>query len=142
MKSDQSIRNIAIASIRRHSGDFNEWKGTNISVSHFPPQVIAMEGELPVVFFKADDDNWTLMTTRRIIGSINGERNEIKFEESFITLWGNYKKNAENPIDTTYFRILGAGARQLEFLMETGNPAIAFVYGIKTVEGFYRAKAA
>jgi hypothetical protein len=82
-----------------------------------------------------------MISTKRIVGSVDGDQHEVKFNDPFITLWGNYKKNSVNPIDTTVFKIISAGANQAEFLMETGNPSIAFVYGIKTVEGFYRANS-
>ena len=136
MKSNSSIKTISLAAIKRHSVESTDWSKTNILLNNLPEQVKPNDQELPIVYFMQDNNNWTLLTTQRIIGKIDSQIREIKFEELDNTIWGNFKSKN---IDTTIFQTIDIHGKQKEFLMETGNSSMAFIYGIKTVETFYKA---
>ena len=136
MKTDSSIKDISLAAIRRHSIDIEKWAKTNISVSDFPLEILSIEAELPVVYFNADKDNWTLVTTRRVIGQIKSAKSEINFVDLDNYTWGLFKNKN---FDKTTFRLTDIYGEQFDFLMETGNPSMAIIYSIRTIDGLYKS---
>ena len=135
MKSHESIKNIAIASIKRRSIDINHWDRTKISLSEFPSLIDRLDDELPVVKFILNESNWTIITTKRIVGQIDGSQNQIDFSELDDIVFGDYKNIK---ISTTIFRTTDLHGDCIDFLMETGNPSIAFIYSINTIIRLYR----
>jgi hypothetical protein len=130
MKSDESIKNITIAAIRRSSREMETWTRTKL-INKFPVEIKSQDNELPVVYFKIDDENWTLITTKRIIGQFESSKREVFFEELDDTVWGLYKNTK---IDKTVFRTSDMYGDQKDFYMETGYPSMAFVYGVQTID--------
>ena len=136
MKNDSSIKSISIASIKRHSIDVEGWKRTTFSLSQFPEEVTPLIGELPITRFFMDQDNWTLITTQRIIGKIYSEIRETYFTELDRTIWKDFKNLR---MDRVLFRTTNIQGETKEFLMEAGNPSMAIIYGIQTVSNIYKA---
>lgn len=135
MKDHESIKNIAIASIKRRSIDINLWEKTKISLSEFPSLIDRVDDELSVVEFILNEKNWTIITTKRIIGKIDEKQNQIDFSELDDIVYGDYKSIK---ISTTIFRTTDLHGDCIDFLMETGNPSIAFIYSINTIFRLYR----
>lgn len=130
MKSDDSIKSITVAAIRRSSKKIASWTRTSI-IDEFPLHIKPLDNELPVVYFKIDDRNWTLITTRRITGQIESFEREIYFEELDGVTWGHYKDSTK---DKTIFRTCDNDGDRRDFCMETGFPSMAFVYGVQTID--------
>ena len=135
MKSNESIKNIAIASIKRHSIAINQWDKTRISLSDFTSLIDRLDDELPVVEFILNERNWTIITTKRIVGQIDANQNQVDFTELDDIVYGNYK---DIKFNTTIFRTIDLEGDSIDFLMETGNPSIAFIDSINTIFQFYR----
>jgi hypothetical protein len=138
MKSDVSIKNISLAAIKRHSVGLETWQRTTINPNIFPSSINLDHGEIPLVLFNCSQDNWTLITTRSIVGQINGERHRVHFAELDDVVFGDYKRIKS---DTTIFRTTDFYGKKGDFLMEPGPPAMAFVYAINAINNFYKTSA-
>jgi hypothetical protein len=135
MKSHDSIKNITIAAIKRHSMDIDKWVNTSISFHDFPSQIERLDSELPILSFVLTDSDWTIITTRRIIGKISNDYKQIDFNELDDIVYGDYKNTKKS---TTIFRTTDFHGENTDFLMETGKPSIEFIYSINTIHGLYR----
>ncbi|HAB53406.1 MAG TPA: hypothetical protein DCE80_14745 [Ignavibacteriales bacterium] len=135
MKSHESIKNTAIASIKRHSIDINQWDNTKIILSDYLQFIDRLDNELPITEFILNNSNWTIITTKRIVGQIDGKQNQIEFIDLDDVIYGDYKNIK---IKTTIFRTIDIQGDSLDFLMETGKPSIAFIYSINPILRLYR----
>jgi hypothetical protein len=131
MKKDSSIKSISVAKIKRSAIDIDKWTKTLICSDTFPIKIEHLPEELPVVFYSVDDKNWTLVTTKRIIGQIDSLKREVFFNELDDTIWGDFKsKNKDN----TIFRTVNFEGEENDFLMETGKPAMGIISAVNTIE--------
>jgi hypothetical protein len=80
MKRDESIKNIVIASIRRHSMDMNSWTHTRLWEEGDPEKKAEIAtkcrlnaDELPILYSYIDPQNWTLFSTRSVSYSNEGK---------------------------------------------------------------------
>lgn len=138
-KTDESIRKICIASIKRHTikpinypltsiFETQPLKGFNNTIATaFEHE----EGELPIVMTFVDNDNWTLLTTKKIISRIKGDINHAS--ATSITSWkfNDFKGFKDKPI--TYGYLLLEDATKLDIIIETGAPSMMMIYGIMTL---------
>lgn len=134
MKPDSSIKNISVAAIKRKSIDLNSWTRTTL-ISEFPLDFEPKPNELPIVYVLIDNNNWTLVTTQRIVGQIESIRREIFFDQFDDVVWGSLKNTK---IDSTIFRTSDMYGDQYDFLMETGKPSMAIISSVGTIENFYK----
>jgi hypothetical protein len=134
MKSDSSIKNISIAAIKRKSIELNSWTRTTL-INEFPLNFEPKPNELPVVYVLIDNNNWTLVTTQRIVGQIESNTREIFFDQFDDVVWGSFKNTK---IDSTIFRTSDMYGDQYDFLMETGKPSMAIISSVGTIENFYK----
>lgn len=131
MKKDSSIKNISVAKVKRSAIDIESWTKTFICSDAFPIKIEHLPEELPVVFYNVDDGNWTLITTKRIVGKIDSIVREVAFNELDDTIWGDFKsKNKDN----TIFRAVNFEGEQNDFLMETGKPAMGIISAVRAIE--------
>lgn len=137
MKSDLSIKNIALASVKRHSIGIEQWKKTLVDPEHLPSGVEKRPTEHPVIFLNYNNENWTFITTQRIVGMIDNVLRAVDFAELDDVTFGMYK---DTRVETTIFRTTDIYGNKLDFLMETGYPSMAYVYGIGTIENLYKTR--
>lgn len=138
-KSDKSIRNICIASIKRHTFKPIDYPMTKIfetealSEINMPVDISHHEDELPVVLCLFDENNWTLVTTRKIISNISGNRglaHGIDVQEWKFNDFKGYK----DKYITKGELILNDG-KMLQIVIETGYASMMMIYGIMTLMG-------
>jgi hypothetical protein len=140
-KSDESIRNICVASIKRHTIRPIDYPLTKV----FESQVLAdidniissafrhLENELPIALIKVDNNNWTLLTTRQIISNINGEIKQALKEVVTHWKWNDFKDNKNQ--STTLGQLTLNGNATIDILIETGKASMIMIYGIMTLTG-------
>lgn len=138
MKNDDSVKEITIAAIRRKTIDIDSWSRTKF-IDSFPSDLEPLDKELPVVYFKIDTQYWTHITTQRIIGQLESAEQDVSFEELDDVIWGFYNDTKN---DKTIFRVTDVYGEQKDFYMETGFPAMAFVYGIRTINRLIKSGTA
>jgi len=135
MKSDHSIKNIAIASIKRHSIGLEEWTMTKIAPEIVPFDINFKPQEQAVVLLYRDEENWTLITTQRIMGSIGDVFREAVFPEIADIIFGQFKIAK---FGTTDFSTIDIYGNEKKFLMETGKPSMAYMYAIRIIDNAYK----
>jgi hypothetical protein len=138
MKNHESIKNIAIASVERHSVDIDQWEKTRIAKSQHHSLIERLEDELPVLEFIYNESNWTIITTKRIVGKVDGNQKQIDFSLLDDVVYGDYK-NAKK--STTSFRTTDVYGGFIDFLMDTEKPSTAFIHSINTIAQLYRTES-
>ena len=136
MKTDSSIKNIALASINRSAMDVHEWGKTRIDPTWFPITVEIQPDELTIVFTFFSDTDWTLITTKKIIGMISGQLNEMPFSEVDDFMLGDFKNLK---IEKTIFRITNMYGERADFIMEPGKASMGIIKAIQTIQGLYKS---
>ena len=133
-KTDSSIKDISTAAIRRSSIDLDKWARTKL-INDFPLDIKPTDDELPVVYLFIDNNNWTLITTRQIVGHLNSVKRKVAFDELDDFVWGDYKSKTA---DKTIFRTTNFQGEQNDFYMETGYPSMAIIKAVSTIENLYK----
>ncbi len=137
-KTDQSLRNITIAAIKRSAQEKEKWRFTNFysdSKSATIPQPIRdklklAEKELLVASSIASLTEWTVVTTRRILGNAGGILQELELKEVDSFHWGEFK-DKEN--QTTKIRLTSYNSEDFYFDIETREGSIVMIYAIRTL---------
>jgi hypothetical protein len=138
MKNHESIKNIAIASVERHSIDIDQWEKTRISKSQHHAFIERLDNELPVLEYIFNEANWTIITTKRIVGKIDGNQNQVDFSLLDDVVYGDTKDARKM---TTLFRTIDVYGGFVDFLMDTEKPSTAFISSINMIAQLYRSES-
>ena len=140
-KSDESIRRICVASIKRHTIKPIDYPLTKV----FETQLLVnidetissafrhFENELPIALTYVDKSNWTLLTTRQIISNINGDVKQTLTENVIQRKWNDFKGYKDK--STTLGQLTLADNMTLDIIIETGKASMIIIYGIMTLTG-------
>ena len=138
-KSDKSIHNICIASIKRSLKkpyDF-KWSSFYNNRQDFEDRFKGLitdfhENELPVCSVLIDSENWSIVTTRRILTKENSNHSEILISKSRHLLFGNFKgyKGQKYSFGEIESKI---DKRKMNYFIETGSASMIMVKSIQTV---------
>lgn len=139
MKSDNSIRKISIAAIKRKIRPPYHFSLTTFYETELFKEIdrrVAYsldvgEGELPVSSVVIDDKNFTIITTRRIINSDNGRINVIFPNCVRSWHWGDFKERIKTPF--TIGSLVIDNEQNFEFFIETGEASLVTIYAIRTL---------
>lgn len=139
MKSDSTIRNLCIASIKRHTiapydFEFTKFfeKGTLNEITNGGLQLLsAYENELPISMVMIDGKNFTIVTTRRIVACNKGVTDSITPLGITSWHWGNFKGYRNTPY--TLGRLTNDSKQVFEFLIETERASMVTIYAIRTL---------
>jgi len=135
VNTDEKIQDIAVAMIRRHSMNPEEWRFTSIGKLHpgIEQHFELLAGELMLVSAFFSDDSWYAFTTRRIITNYAGCVDTLDPQQGVNSEFGNFKGY---PLDNN--TQLGAIPRAtaslknpisvLHFEYETGKASMAPIY--------------
>lgn len=136
MKTDNSVKNICIAAIKRKTTKTYNFAATALyldtSVTTYMSDILSHvslnKTELPIASTFADG-NWTLVTTQRVITRIDD--NIYKTNMTDITRFfpGNFKGQTLITLGT----ITDLMARKIPCFIQTGNASMVVIYAIKTV---------
>ena len=138
MKSSSSIKNIALAAVKRSSVKSENWQFTTLEPTALPNEVSNTADELPLVLYFETDENWTLITTTRILGKVESTYQEVLFLELDDVIFGNYKRSASGK---TIFRVIDFHGANKNFIMEAGSASMAYIYSIGIIEKMYKTSA-
>jgi hypothetical protein len=136
MKSDTSIRNICIASIKRKIIDPSNFSLTRMFETEAFPEIHngtfklsdVYENELPISQTIVDRNNWTLVTTRQIITCIDGLTQVTKANSVLSWDWNDFK-GYDNKSFTIGQLQLG-DQKKIEIFIETGKTSLVTIYAI------------
>ncbi len=126
---DEEIQKFALKLIEKSSMDIDEWKFTILGSIHtnILEQVNLDKGELPIVSIYISDSNWSVYSTRRILGVYEGEESQITSSSDIEGVYGNFKDRNNDTGVATYTQD-GAVSK---FTYETDKASMAPIYYIK-----------
>ena len=135
-KSDKSIHNISIASIKRKTVKPYNFKWTNFYESNSEFQYLSLinefsKDELVICSTMIDEHNFSIITTQRLITAVNGNLQIGSLINAIDKGYGDYKGYYNT--QTTFGNVRLSNGKELRYLIETGNASMVMVYGIRTV---------
>jgi hypothetical protein len=141
MKTDNSIRNICIAAIRRKVILPFDFLLTQLFEKETFPDIDneqfklldLYDNELPITQTTIDHANWTLVTTRQIISCADNTIQIAKAAEVLSWHWNDFK--GYDKAAYTVGQLQLAGQQQLGVFIETGRASMITIYAIRTVVG-------
>ncbi len=139
VKSDNSLRKLVVSSIKRHTiKPFDFLYMTlfeNQLLSEIKSEIITkfnnLENELPIAMTFIDNNNWTLLTTRRIISNIDGNIQIASHDSVLEWKWNDFKGYKDKPI--TYGQLKLIDEIVINFHIETGRASMIMIYGIRSL---------
>jgi hypothetical protein len=139
MKSDQSIRNICIASIKRKAAEPFDFLLTRVFEIETFPEICndtfklsdVHENELPISQTVVDKNTWTLITTRQIMSCLDGITKTTEAGKVNSWDWNDFKGYRK----TTYTvgELLLDDQQKFEVFIETGKASMVAIYAIMTL---------
>ncbi|RYU94250.1 hypothetical protein [Emticicia agri] len=138
-KTDKSKHNICIAAIKRHTMKPYDFKWTKFyeSNAEFPYTALPLqlaENELFICSTMIDADNYSILTTRRIITTEKGETNAGSIEGAAHETYGDFK-GLRDKKPFTFGQILLYNGTNFKYFIETGKASMVMIHGIRTLIG-------
>jgi hypothetical protein len=133
---DQEAYRIAVASIRRHSMNAEDWDNTLIGELH--PGIVGSislnPGEIAIASSFYSAESWWVITTRRISSCYQGSTSSLDPRFGVEATFGNFKgiKRSQAPeaTATEVATIIASRSQEcLRFEFETGKASMAPIYG-------------
>ncbi|BCM90013.1 hypothetical protein IAD21_01864 [Abditibacteriota bacterium] len=138
MKTDENMKSIVVASIRRHSMAMEEWSYTQLWDSgdvdvkaELSRTCILETSELPILYSYIDAENWTLVTTRRVFCSLEGFAGFVFVKDIVDVDHGNFKGYGGQEVERMQIRTKGEAVLSGPF--ETGKASMGTIYAVTTI---------
>jgi hypothetical protein len=138
MRTDQSIKNIVVAAICRHSMDMNTWTHTQLwdEGDSIPKAKLSLAcnvglDELPIIYFYIDPANWTLITTRQIYYAVDNQVSSVAVSNVVSHKVSNFKGYSEQKVQRMEIHSQDRGIHYCPF--ETGKASMGPIYALRTL---------
>lgn len=137
-KTDQSKHNICIAAIKRKTMKPHDFKWTKYyeSNAEFPYSGLLLdlaENELIICSTMIDADNYSILTTQRLITHEKGQTNTGSIEGAQNKGYGDFTGYKDKLF--TFGHILLYDGSELKYFIETGKASMVMTYGVSTLIG-------
>jgi hypothetical protein len=136
-KSDKSIHNICIASIKRSIIKPYDFKWTRFYEEHaefknsFPGIEIELSGnELVICSTIIDKDNFSVLTTERLTTKEKGVLLSGNLNGALVKQYGDFKGFENEPL--TFGLVQLNNGNDLRYFIETGRASMVMIYGVRT----------
>ena len=132
MRDDSSIHKICILAIKKSLMDTAELSFTSIYEnrdSKLPFQLGLNFSELPICSTIKDSDNWSILTTQRLLSKINSVFTEANMETAQNRYYGDFKGYKSEQF--TLGKVENSIGEEIEYLIETGKSSMVMVQGVK-----------
>ena len=135
-KSDKSKHNICIASIKRstmkpHDFKWTQFYETNTDFPYSGLQLDLIEHELFICSTVIDADNYSILTTQRLITKQNGQENIGYIEGATDKRYGDFKGYEDKML--TFGQIQLKSGMSLKYFIETGRASMVMIHGVRTL---------
>ena len=125
---DAKIRSTALWYIGKHLMDPTSWRFTVVGDAH--PGVSAHAGvgaeESPLVSFFLSEASWSVLSTRRVIGSYSGREVAVAALDVLEDHFGDFKGYGGAQVEVMTLRLASGLEACLQY--ETGGAAMAPIY--------------
>jgi len=135
-KSDKSIHNICVASIVRSTFKPYDFKWTKFydSNSDFPYQGLNLaltENELIICSMVIDPDNYSVLTTRKLITKEKGQERIGNLVGAIDKRYGDFKGYKDDLY--TFGLIELEDGEELKYFIEIGKASMIMIQGVRTL---------
>lgn len=135
-KSDKSIHNICVASIKRSTIKPYDFKWTkfyeaNSDFTYSGLQLNLTDEELIICSTIIDKDNFSILTTRRLMTKQDGQLSTGNIQNATDKLYGDFK--GYNDKEFTFGQVLLQNAQDLKYFIETGRASMVMIHGVRTL---------
>lgn len=138
-KTDQAKHRICISKIKRSTikpyDDFQwtQFHENNHSFSNAHPNIPIQlnEEELLICSTIIDLDNYSILTTQKLVTSENGVLESGLIMNAENGFYGNFKGYGNEKV--TFGKIILENGKILKYFIETGKASMIMVYGVKTL---------
>jgi hypothetical protein len=135
-KSDKSKHNICIASIKRSTIRPYDFKWTKFYESnldfHYPGLLPDLsENELIICSTVIDRENYSILTTQRLITRHSGQESAGNIEGATNKRYGDFKGYKDKLF--TFGQIQLQDGADLEYFIEIGKASMVMIHGIRTL---------
>lgn len=137
-KTDKSIHNICIASIKRSTMKPYDFKWTKFydANADFPYpglEIDLADNELFICLTLIDQNNFSILTTRRLLTQLDGQLCSENIQSAADKLYGDCKGYKDK--DYTFGRIQLQNGNELKYFIETGRASMVMIHGVRTLIG-------
>jgi len=135
-KADKSIHNICIAAIKRSTMKPYDFKWTKFYESnsdfHYSGlQLDLVENELFICSTIIDKDNFSILTTRRLITSLDGQLSTGNIQGATDKLYGDFKGYQDKGF--TFAQVQVQNGNEIKYFIETGKASMIIIHGVRTL---------
>ncbi len=136
MKTDKSIHNICIASIKRstikpYNFKWTKFYETNSDFSDTGFQIELDENELFICSTLIDKDNFSILTTRKLLTQHDGQLYSENIQGAIDKLYGDFKGYKND--DFTFGLVQLQNGNELKYFIETGKASMIMINGVRTL---------
>ncbi len=136
MKTDKSIHNICIASIKRstikpYNFKWTKFYETNSDFSDTGFQIELDENELFICSTLIDKDNFSILTTRKLLTQLDGQLYSENIQGAIDKLYGDFKGYKNK--DFTFGLVQLQNGNELKYFIETGKASMIMIHGVRTL---------
>lgn len=135
-KTDKSIHNICIAGIKRSTHKPYDFKWTRFYESNadflYPTLIndLAVSEQI-ICSTIIDDDNYSILTTRRLFTKQKGNLIVGGLEGSIDLKYGDFKGYTDK--DHTFGKVKLHNGDELNYFIETGYASMVMIHGVRTL---------
>ena len=135
MKTDKTIHAICIASIKRSTFKPYTYKWTQFyeSNSDFSDSgfgIDLLENELVICSTEIDSNNFSILTTRKLVTTENGIKNMGDMQGAQDTSYGLFKSDTKA---YTFGIVTLKNGTELKYFIETGKASMIMIHGVRTL---------
>lgn len=135
-KTDKSLHNICIAAIKRSTMkpydfkltkfyEFNsEFQGTEIQLDFIDTELIICSTIL-------NPDNYSILTTRRLLTKQDGQLTEGYIEGATDKSYGYFKDHRDKIF--TFGQVQLQSGQEIKYFIETGKASMMMIHGVRTL---------
>lgn len=134
---DNSLHNVCIAAIRKHTRKPYDFKWTRVyeknedSLSIYQGMPVQLlPDEFAICSVVIDQDNFSLLTTQRLFTMEKGQLSTGKMDHASDLGYGLFKAHGKQ--DTTMGKIGFSNGAEQKYFIETGYASMAMIYGVRT----------
>lgn len=135
-KTDKSIHNICIASIKRsilkpHDFQWTRFYETNADFPYTGLKIELADNELFICSTFIDKDNFSILTTIRLLTKQDGQLCAENIQGATDKLYGDFKGHRDK--DYTFGLVQLQNGNELKYFIETGKASMVMIRGVRTL---------
>lgn len=106
---------------------------SNSDFHHSGLQLDLVENELIISSTIIDKDNFSILTTRRLLTSLDGQLSTENIQGAIDKLYGNFKGYQDK--DFTFGQVQVQNGNEIKYFIETGKASMIMINGVRTLIG-------